>query len=252
MALALTLRSLEMATELAAAHNLPHDMRSTDARDLMRALRFDQAPVMRRGRLTGWVRTASLTGRGSVEQHLTSLEDCAILARDTPVSDAIKAVARHQLVFLAGTAGINAFVVTSDLDRHAVRCYLYVLVSELEMYMASQAAASLSVEQIEAQLGNQKKRYNQAQGRGVETHPVEYLNFSAYEVVAPMVPAIVARFPGPSDDLAGELGKLKMLRDCVAHPSKSLTLDFEAMELARLTQLAEDFVAALQPEPPAG
>ena len=47
MALALTLRSLEMATELAQAHNLPHDMRSTDARDLMRSLRFDQAPVMR-------------------------------------------------------------------------------------------------------------------------------------------------------------------------------------------------------------
>lgn len=248
MALALTLRSQEMATELAVAYNVPHDMRSTDARDLLRSLRFDQAPVMRRGRLTGWVRTATLTGRGSVEQHLTPLEDCAILARDTPVSDAIKAVARHQLVYLAGTTGINAFVVTSDLDRHAVRCYLYVLVSELEMYMAGQAAASLSAEQIETHLGNQKKRYRQARERGLETHPIEYLGFPAYVVVAPQVPAIVARFPGPSDDLAVELRNLKTLRDCVAHPSKSLTLDFEAMELARLTQLAEDFVAALQPE----
>jgi hypothetical protein len=251
MALSLTLRSLEMATELALAHNLPHDMRSTVARDLMRSLRFDQAPVMRRGRLAGWVRTASLTGRGSVEQHLTPLEDCAILAGDTPVSDAIKAVAKYQLVFLAGAAGINAFVVSSDLDRHAVRCYLYVLVSELEMYMASQAAASLSAEQIEAHLGNQRKRYKLAQERGVETHPVEYLNFSAYEAIAQEVPAIVARFPGPDYDLAGELGRLRKLRDCVAHPSKSLTLDFAATELARLTQVAEDFVAALQPATPA-
>lgn len=250
MALALTLRSLEMATELALAHNLPHDMRSSDARDLMRSLRLDQAPVMRRGRLAGWVRTTTLTGRGSVEQHLTPLEDCAILARDTPVSDAIKTVAEHHLVFLAGAAGIDAFVVTSDLDRHVVRCYLYVLVSELEMYMASQAEASLSVEQVEAHLGNQKKRYRQAQERGVETHPIEYLSFSAYEAIAPQVPAIVARFPGPSDNLSGELGELKALRDCVAHPSKSLTLDFEATELARLTQLAEDFVAELRSETP--
>lgn len=247
MALALTLRSQEMATELAAAHNLPHDMRSTHARDLMRSLRFDQAPVMRRGRLAGWVRTATLTGRGSVEQHLTPLEECAILARDTHVSDAIKAVARDQLVFLAGATGINAFVVTSDLDRHAVRCYLYVLISELEMYMASQAATRLSVEQIEAHLGNQKKRYKQARERGIETHPIEYVGFPAYEVLAPLVPAIATRLPGPSDNLADELSNLKTLRDCVAHPSKSLTLEFEATELARLTQLAEDFVAALQP-----
>jgi hypothetical protein len=248
VALALTLRALEMATELADAHNLPHDMRSTQARDLMRSLRFDQAPVMRRGRLAGWVRTATLTGRGSVEQHLTALEDCAILARDTHVSDAIKAVAKHQLVFLAGPAGINAFVVASDLDRHAVRCYLYVLVSELEMYMASQAAASLSTEQIEIHLGNQTKRYRQAQQRGVETHPIEYLNFSSYGAIALLVPTIVDRFPGDRDSMASELENLKTLRDCVAHPSKSLTLDFEATELARLTQLAEHFVAALRPE----
>jgi len=248
MALTLKLRSLEMATEIADAHNLPHDMRSTHARDLMRSLRFDQAPVMRRGRLVGWVRTATLTGRGSVEQHFTPLEDCAILARDTPVSNAIKAVAKHQLVFLAGATGINAFVVTSDLDRHVVRCYLYVLVSELEMYMAKQASETLSAEQIQAHLGNQKRRYREAQERGVETHPIEYVNFSAYKALAPQVPAIVGRFPGPEDNLAAELDNLKLLRNCVAHPSKSLTLDFEATELARLTQLAEDFVTALQPD----
>jgi hypothetical protein len=223
-------------------------MRSGQARDMLRALRFDQAPVMRGDRLFGWARTARLTGRGTVGQQATPLEDCAILARDTPVGDAIKAVGRHHLVFLAGVDGINSFVVPSDLDRHAVRCYLYVLVSELEMEMASRAQSALSAEQIEAHLGNQERRYRQAQRRGLETDPIEYLNFSAYEAIAPEVPDIRDRFPGAPDELSGELVKLRKLRDCVAHPSKSLTLAFEPLELARLTQLAEDFVAALQPE----
>lgn len=248
MALALTLPSLEMATPLATAHSLHHDMRATDAGEHLSSLRCDQAPVMRRERLFGWVGTALLTGRGSVEGYATPLEDCAILARDTPVSDAIKAVAEHHLVFLAGANGIVEFVVPSDLDRHAVRCCLYFLISELEMHMASRAALTLGVEQIEGHLGSQKRRYRQAQARGIETHPVEYLNFSAYHEIAPQVPEIVSRFPGRADDLSVELAELKTLRDCVAHPSKSLTLAFDANELARLTQLAEDFVAALQPE----
>src|SRR4051794_27282453 len=111
-------------------------MGSTEARLLLRSWGFDQAPVMRGDRLYGWVRTAHLGGRGRVQSRTTLLDESAIFSRDTSIADTLHAVVHHGLVFLAGAEGIGRFVVFSDLDRHAVRCYLYILVSELEMLMA--------------------------------------------------------------------------------------------------------------------
>ncbi|WP_344341406.1 hypothetical protein, partial [Streptomyces rhizosphaericus] len=60
MSIPLDLPSWEIATSLETAHCLPSDMSSTDARSLLGSLSFDQAPVIRDGRVTGWVRTAHL------------------------------------------------------------------------------------------------------------------------------------------------------------------------------------------------
>ncbi|MDE0778172.1 MAG: hypothetical protein OSB43_17975 [Nocardioides sp.] len=75
---------------------------------------------------------------------------------------------------------------------------------------------------------------------------MEYLNFSAYKRIAKLVPDIHENFPGRQADLQVELATLNALRNCVAHPAKALTAEFEALELGRLTQLAEDFNANLR------
>lgn len=247
MSVAVSLPSWEIATPIATASCIPSTMKSSEARDFLGSLRFDQAPVMRDQRVTGWVRTAHLVGRGFAAGRITPLDECTILARETPVSDTIKAVAAQHLVFLAGPDGISEFVVPSDLDRHAVRCYLYVLVSELEMRMADLADMALSADQMEAALGSETRRYREAQKRGMETRVVDYLNFSAYAKLALDVPAIVAAFPGTADSMAAALGRLTKLRNHVAHPTKPMAAEFEPSELAGLMQLAETFLDALRP-----
>src|SRR4051812_31317545 len=110
--------SSEVSTSLADARAVPPDMRANEAHDLLLQLRFDQAPVVSSGRLVGWVRTSDLSGQALVRSSLIPLDQCVVLARDTPVSDAIASVAQNGLVFLAGRTGITDFVVPSDLDRH--------------------------------------------------------------------------------------------------------------------------------------
>lgn len=248
MALTLSLPSWEIATDISTSFNLPSDMRSHTARDHLRGLRFDQAPVMRDGRLIGWVRTSHLVGRGQVEARTILLDLCIVLSRETPVGDTLKAVAQHDLVFLAGPAGISEFVVASDLDRHAVRCYLFVLLSELEMHMADLVEHStVSDDQVRRHFqARDRKRYDSAAANGMETRAVEYLVFSAYKSLAPMVPGILGCFPGQTEDLTAAFDRLTALRNCVAHPAKSLTAEFDVTELASLTAMTEEFVSSLR------
>jgi hypothetical protein len=111
-------------------------------------------------------------------------------------------------VFLAGPTGITEFVVTSDLDRHAIRCYLYFLLSELEMHMADHLDAStITHDEIRTHFqARDRRRYESARDRGLETRPAEYLVFSAYEKLAPDLPTFARCFPGQTVGPGGLLG----------------------------------------------
>ncbi|HEX6517780.1 MAG TPA: hypothetical protein VF049_19640, partial [Nocardioidaceae bacterium] len=152
---------------------------------------------------------------------------CAIQSLDTPVGDTLQTIASSGLVFFAGRSGITSFAVASDLDRHVVRCYLYVLLSEVEMLLADAAEASLSGKAIESLMrGREKARYESACSRDVETRPVEYLMLSAYSGIVDKIPSLVAAFPGSQNELRAVLKEFTRLRNCVAHPAKSLTTEF--------------------------
>lgn len=153
-----------MTTALAGAHLVNIATKASAARDMLRRARFDQAPVVNDAdQLCGWVRTAKLGGRGFVGASLVPLEACAIQSRDTPVGDAIQTIASSGLVFFAGRSGITDFAVTSDLDRQVVRCYLYVVLAELEMLLADFAEIELSHQLIESLIrGRERSRYDDA------------------------------------------------------------------------------------------
>jgi hypothetical protein len=239
-------QSWEIGTSVQGAVNLPHDMSSTEARRLLLSYGFDQAPVMRGERLFGWVRTAHLGGRGRVGSHAMLLDESAILSRDTPLADTLHGVVSHGLVFLAGTGGIGRFVVFSDLDRHAVRCYLYILVSELEMLMADRVAATLTQEEIIKCFGESAaQRYDAAEAKGQEIRAVEYLYFLDYARLAKRVPSIASAFPGEPKRLPHAINGLNRLRNCVAHPSRSLTAEFAPEEVSELARLTDSFIAQL-------
>lgn len=248
MSVTVSFPALEMATPLKDAVAVNVNMRASAAKEMLRAARFDQAPVVNdEGRLCGWARTANLGGRGFVSGSLIPLERCAIQSLDTPVGDTLQTIAASGLVFFAGRSGITSFAVPSDLDRHVVRCYLYVLLSEAEMLLADVAEASLSVEAIESLMrGREKTRYESACSRDIETRPVEYLMLSAYSGIVDKIPSLVAAFPGSQNELRAVLKEFTRLRNCVAHPAKSLTAEFYADEIAELATKAEAFTMGLR------
>ena len=177
----------------------------------------------------------------------TPLEDCTILSRDTTIANALHVVVREHLVFLAGADGITEFTVVSDLDRHAVRCYLYVLICELEMRLADRIDTQLGDAGVVPELGKQgKKEYDKARVRGAETRAVEYLYFSQYQQLAPGNEDVVDAFPGPADHLPAAVRELNRLRNVVAHPSASVLARFEPEDVARLASLADQFVVRLR------
>lgn len=239
--------SWEVATQLGGSTNVTANMKAAEAKDLLQALRFDQAPVFADERLTGWVRTSHLIGRGYVSSAMTELDRCVVLSRDTPVNHAVAMVARAGLVFLAGPAGITEFVVTSDLDRHAVRCHLYVLLSEMEIFLSEHVKLAVPAADIEKLVrGRERTRYDAARARGMETHPVEYLMLSSYVTLLDRLPAADSSFLGGPDERKRVFARLNQLRNCVAHPSKALTAEFEASEIASLMDTADRFMQGLR------
>lgn len=248
MAIALTFPAAEMTTSLRGAYSVNRAMKASAARDMLRQARFDQAPVVNDAmQLCGWVRSANLGGRGFVSASVIPLEACAIQSRDTPVSNAIHTVASAGLVFFAGTTGITEFAVPSDLDRHVVRCYLYVVLAELEMLLADFAENELTHQVIESLIrGRERSRYDAAREHDVEIRPVEYLMLSAYSSVIDRIPSVVATFPGTQNELRSTLKQLTRLRNCVAHPAKSLTTEFEVADISRLARSAEALTTGLR------
>lgn len=213
-----------MATQLRAAFTVAATDRSENARIALLARRFDQAPVLDEGRLVGWVSTAHLGGRGPVASSLVTLDRCVVLARTSPVSDAISLVPSRGLLFLAGSDGIAEFIVPSDLDRHVVRSLLYILLSEIEFRLADLLREHVEEADIVLHFGRRERQmYDAARQKGRETHAVEYLYLRNYAPLSKLVPALRSDDDWSIDRQEADLLGLNTLRNCVAHPSKSLT-----------------------------
>lgn len=237
----------EMSTPLRVALKVSAGDRAADAGAALRQVGFDQAPVFDEGRLTGWVRASQLGGRGFVSSSVVTLDRCVVLARSASVGDAVTLLANRHLIFLAGSAGIEEFVVVSDLDRHVVRSYLYVLLSAVEFRLATLVRARVPEESIIQNFRDDAlERYRSAQKKGRETHAVEYLYLLDYSYLIGAVPEL-QEVPGWSPrDQRRDLNNLNRLRNVVAHPSKSLTGDFSAQEIADLAAQANEALSHLR------
>jgi hypothetical protein len=242
-----TFSSSAISTRLDTAYSVPDGMRVKEAHPLLVQLRFDQAPVIRDGRLVGWVRTSHLTGRGIVRSSMIPLDRSPVLAMGSPISDAIAAVADHGLVFLAGRKGIDGFIVASDLDRHGVRSYLYVVLSEIEFQLAGLTRQLLSEERVLETFGaDQRHAYEEARLKGRETDAVEYLYLRNYLSLIKYMPEVAAFLGKGIRAQRRTLGSLNDLRNCIAHPSRSLTGSFAPEDIATRALMAENVIDELR------
>jgi hypothetical protein len=194
--------------------------------------RFDQAPVVDQGRPMGWVATIDLKRFQTVRPAMRSLDTCLMVSAESSIPGILQLIYEHKFLFTVGRQGISGFIVSSDMDRHAVRSYFYLLISGIEMLLAEIVKSATPEEQIVTCIrSNEKKRYDKARGAGQESSPVEYLYLK--ELIELFNRTSYAQNPELwNERLASYLLKIKSFRNTVMHATSSIAATTENLELA--------------------
>jgi hypothetical protein len=216
------------------------------ARQRLVDARFDQAPVMNELRPVGWVATDDLKGHRTVGSAMTPLNDCALVSAESSIASVLQLLPTSKFLFVVDKRGLSGFIVRSDLDRHAVRSYLYLLIAGVEMLLAEIIKSATPIDQIIASLrSDQKERFEQAYVANQETSPAEYLYIG--ELIALFAKTDYASDPRFWDQsLADQLIRVKHFRNDIMHPVRSLAALDDIEALANLPRWAVEVTEKLR------
>jgi hypothetical protein len=230
----------QIATSIAGAITVGLAEPARVARQRLLNARFDQAPVMDDRRPVGWVATDELKGHRTVRSALTALNECNLVSAESSIASVLELIPRSKFMFVVSRRGLSGFIVRSDLDRHAVRSYLYLLIAGIEMLLAEIVKSTVTNDQIEASLrSDQKKRFDQAYTANQETSPAEYLYIG--ELVTLFRQTAFASDPTLWDEyLTDRLNRVKRFRNEVMHPVRSLAALEDVESLANLPTWAAE------------
>jgi hypothetical protein len=235
-----------IATDLKDATTVEQDESGLAAHERLDRQRFHQAPVVSRDRIVGWVLTDRLSEDHAVASVMTPLDDSAIVSAESAIPSVLRLLAREGFVFTADTDGIAGFIVPSDLDRHSVRSYFYLLVAGIEMLLAEIVKNAVPEgEIITAMHPKQQIRYGQAHGINKETHPVEYLYIG--ELIHLFLGTPCSKDLSIWDPASTEqLRAVEKFRNSVMHPSCSIAAKVTPSGAAELASSAEELADRLR------
>lgn len=232
-------RTGQIATDIKGAVNVEPGESPDSAQQRLRRYRFDQAPVVAADRVLGWVKTTRLSDNKAILSVMTALDECPIVSADSSIADVLQVLAEHDFVFTADKEGLSGFIVRSDLDRHAVRSYFYLLISGVEILLSQLVKSAVSEERIVSFLrADQQQWYDSARGQGEETNAVEYL----------FINQLVELFLGTSyarnnklwnETLTDQLHRVRDFRNSVMHPTRSIAATTHPKEAADIARCAE-------------
>jgi hypothetical protein len=230
----------QIATPIADAVTVRLAESSEVARRRLVDARFDQAPVMGEGRAAGWVATGDLKSHKTVRSAMTPLNDCTLVSAESSTASVLQLLPENKFLFVVDKHGLSGFIVQSDLDRHAVRSYLYLLIAGVEMLLSEIVKHAVADEQIIASIrSNLKKRFEQAHTANQETSPAEYLYID--QLIALFAQTRYASDPSLWDDSLTELlDKVKVFRNDVMHPTRSLAASEVIRTVANLPRWAAE------------
>lgn len=208
--------------------------------------RFDQAPVMSGRRPVGWVATDDLKGHRTVKSAMTPLNDCTLVSAESSIASVLQILPANNFLFVVDKHGLSGFIVHSDLDRHAVRSYLYLLIAGIEMLLAEVVKGAIPADQIMASIrSDQKSRFEQAYAANQEASPAEYLYIG--ELITLFTQTPYASDPRLWDKpLTDLLIRVKAFRNDVMHPVRSLAALEDVEAIASLPRWATEVTDRLR------
>ena len=197
-------------------------------------------------RPVGWVATDSLAGHRAVRSAMTPLSDCTLVSAESSIASVLQLLPGSRFLFVVDKRGLSGFIVRSDLDRHAIRSYLYLLIAGVEMLLAEIVKSAIPDNQIITSLrSDQKSKFKQAYAANQETSPAEYLYIS--DLIG-----LFAQTPYASDPrlwdkpLTDLLISIKHFRNDVMHPVRSLAALENVETLANLPRWAAEVTEKLR------
>jgi hypothetical protein len=221
-----------ISTPLKTAHRVKVSDDAAAAFKVLTTFRFDQAPVVHGSVVLGWVARKDLELAPNVKSKIKRLHDCKLVSADCSVGEVLRPLAEKNLVFTVDEEGLTGFICPSDMDRHVVRSYFYLIIAAVEMSLSHLIKISVPERQlinvIDRQLTTDSvtgerlslyDRYKAARKGNSETHAVEYL------YLGQLVSELENRFADHEwfeEDLNNRLIGVTQFRHTVMHPTRSL------------------------------
>jgi len=169
-----------------------------------------------------------------------------LVSAESSTANVLQLLPGNKFLFVVGKRGLSGFIVHSDLDRHAVRSYLYLLIAGIEMLLSEIVKYAIPDEQIVASIrSNLKERFEQAHTAKQETSPAEYLYID--ELITLFGQTLYACDPGLWDEsLTDLLVRVKSFRNDVMHPTRSLAASEDIQTAANLPRWAAEVADRLR------
>lgn len=236
----------QIATPIAGAITVGLAESAKIARQRLVDARFDQAPVVDGRRPVGWVSTGNLQGHRNAKSVMTPLNDCTLVSAESSIASVLQLLPSSKFLFVVDKQGLSGFIVRSDLDRHAVRSYLYLLIAGIEMLLSEVVKSAIADNQIIASIrSDQKRRFEQAYAANREASPAEYLYID-------QLVSLFTRTPYASDprfwdeSLTDLLFRVKSFRNDIMHPVRSLAASENIETIANLPRWATEVADRLR------
>ena len=105
---------------------------SNDVRDYMKSNRFEVVGVRSNGRVVGYVTQTDLA-RGKCADHMAPFEDSLVIVDSAPLVDLILRFKNRHRLFVSVFGQVGGIVSRSDLQKPAMRMWLFGIVTLIEM-----------------------------------------------------------------------------------------------------------------------
>ena len=171
-----------LVTPLADLEGFQQDADAASAAARLAQLGFDAAPVWDGETLIGRVWRSNLE-HGKVGDHTQPIAPDFVISAGAPISGAMRWLLHDPWLLVVEGRGFIGIVTPSDLNRHAVRTYFYLLLGELEMRLSEVVRRHLADEEIlgmiqENRRGDVESRLAELRAGNVDSGVVEALNLT--------------------------------------------------------------------------
>ena len=195
------------------------DSNPKDALEILKNDSFDQAPVLERSTVVGWLLTKDLESAKDVASITKYLKQTDLISTDAALNDLLQKLVSQELIFLVGSDGIEGFAVRSDIERHVSRAHLYLLISGLEIAMTKIIKRELSdfSELVANMNSDSKKAWEKAKQQNSDANVIEYMGIRDLGLGIAKIQKVLNHLGVRLEDWNNYVHQMVSIRNWVAH-----------------------------------